>query len=42
MSKVELTVQQKQSACQSAPKALTTTSVTGRLHLRHFALYLLV
>lgn len=30
------TEQTKHSACHSAPKALTTVSVTGRLHLRHF------
>lgn len=33
-----LTVQTKHSLCQSEPRAFTTTSVTGFLHLRHFEL----
>lgn len=36
------TTQQKHSACQSCPMALTTTSVTGFLHFLHLGLYLFV
>lgn len=35
---LKLTVQTKHSLCQSEPRAFTTTSVTGFLHLRHFEL----
>lgn len=34
-----LTMQQKQSPCQSYPRAFTTTSVTGFLHFLHLGLY---
>lgn len=34
-----LTMHVKQLLCQSEPRALTTTSVTGFLHFRHLELY---
>jgi len=42
LERYRLTTQQKQSACHSAPRALTTISVTGRLHFLHLVEYRLV